>query len=277
MVERFSDRMGITERPRRTLLVDEISGDLRIAIWNLLFRWMRAQLQLNWDDAARAVAMHLVNVPADGIAYKAGPAFLRQIVMAHEWHEPYNLLEFMIGYLTRKLGIVPDRFYSEANSALEAEGSGYRFLNGKLAPIASREEVEAIDDAIGAADRAGLAGASTHLAAAVNALSQKPNPDYRNCIKEAILAVESVSSRISGERPRGLDRPLTVLADSVKIHPAMVAGFKKLYGFTSDEGGIRHALLDDPNVGFDEAKFMLVACSAFVNFLIAKADAAGLL
>jgi hypothetical protein len=36
-------------------------------------------------------------------------------------------------------------------------------------------------------------------------------------------------------------------------------------------------MLEEPNVGFDEAKFMLVACSAFVNFIIAKADQCGLL
>ena len=41
---------------------------------------------------------------------------------------------------------------------------------------------------------------------------------------------------------------------------------------------IRHALLEaSVPVGFDEAKFMIVACSAFVHFLVTKADTAGLL
>ena len=53
--------------------------------------------------------------------------------------------------------------------------------------------------------------------------------------------------------------------------------FVQLYGYTSDEDGIRHAILnDDAVVGLDEAKFFLVACSAFVNFLIAKAESAEL-
>jgi hypothetical protein len=64
----------------------------------------------------------------------------------------------------------------------------------------------------------------------------------------------------------------------VGLHPALEKAFLSLYGYSSDEDGIRHPILDDPSsVGFDEAKFMLVACSAFVNFLIAKAGAAGLL
>lgn len=39
--------------------------------------------------------------------------------------------------------------------------------------------------------------------------------------------------------------------------------------YTSDEGGIRHAMLEEPNIGYDEAKYMAVACSAFVNFIAA--------
>jgi hypothetical protein len=50
-----------------------------------------------------------------------------------------------------------------------------------------------------------------------------------------------------------------------------------MYGYTSDESGIRHGMLDDPNVGFPEAKFMIIACSAFANYLVLKADSVGLI
>jgi hypothetical protein len=49
-----------------------------------------------------------------------------------------------------------------------------------------------------------------------------------------------------------------------------------MYGYTSDAQGIRHALMDEPNLSFEDAKFMLVSCSAFVNYLIAKAAKAGI-
>ena len=52
------------------------------------------------------------------------------------------------------------------------------------------------------------------------------------------------------------------------LHPALKDAFSRLYGYTSDEGGIRHALMDDSRaVTFEEAKFMLVACSAFINYV----------
>ncbi len=46
--------------------------------------------------------------------------------------------------------------------------------------------------------------------------------------------------------------------------------FGTLYGYTSDADGIRHALMDLPTLTFDDAKFFLVVCSAFVNFAQAK-------
>ena len=61
------------------------------------------------------------------------------------------------------------------------------------------------------------------------------------------------------------------LEEEKKIHPALKGAFTKLYGYTSDEGGIRHAEgLLESDVTFEEAKFMLVTCSAFINYLIAE-------
>lgn len=49
-----------------------------------------------------------------------------------------------------------------------------------------------------------------------------------------------------------------------------------MYGYTSDEDGIRHSLLEESTLKFMDAKFMLVSCSAFINFLIDKASEAGI-
>ena len=50
----------------------------------------------------------------------------------------------------------------------------------------------------------------------------------------------------------------------------------QLYGYTSDADGIRHALLDESDLDFEDAKFMLVSCSAFTNYLKGKAIKAGI-
>ena len=56
----------------------------------------------------------------------------------------------------------------------------------------------------------------------------------------------------------------------IEIHGALKSAFEKLYGYTSDANGIRHAGdLGGASSTFEEAKFMLVSCCAFINYLIA--------
>ena len=60
----------------------------------------------------------------------------------------------------------------------------------------------------------------------------------------------------------------------MEIHGALKEAFMKLYGYAGDGKGIRHAgNLGGPDSTFAEAQFMLIACSAFLNYLkICKAD-----
>jgi len=65
------------------------------------------------------------------------------------------------------------------------------------------------------------------------------------------------------------------LEEQIGLHPALKASFSSLYGYTSDEGGIRHALMEEEKVDFNDAKFMLVVCSAFVSFVLSKTATMG--
>ena len=62
----------------------------------------------------------------------------------------------------------------------------------------------------------------------------------------------------------------------VVIHDNLKGAFKKIYWYTSDAQGIRHGLLGKADLDVEDAKFMLIACSAFINYLLAKADKAGI-
>lgn len=107
-----------------------------------------------------------------------------------------------------------------------------------------------------------------HIETALHCLSDKTNPDYRNSIKESISAVESACILIDGNKTATIT---SALAKLPQIHPALSKAFSAMYGYTSDAGGIRHALLEEESLTYDDARFMLVACSAFANYLIVKA------
>jgi hypothetical protein len=82
---------------------------------------------------------------------------------------------------------------------------------------------------------------------------------------------------ITGAEKTTLGQAIKRLRDSgVALHPSLEQACLKLYGYTSDESGIRHALTGESQVGFSEAKYMLVSCTAFVNHLLELARECGI-
>jgi len=77
-------------------------------------------------------------------------------------------------------------------------------------------------------------------------------------------------------RKASLPDALAAIEKKTTLHASLKQGFVKLCGYTSDADGIRHALLEEPNLDIEDAKFMLVSCSAFVNYLVVKAQKAGI-
>ncbi len=116
-----------------------------------------------------------------------------------------------------------------------------------------------------------------HINTALAKLSDRKQPDYRNSIKESISAVEPIAKMISGNSKTELPTALKIIRDKIGLHPALEKGFNSIYGYTSDGDGIRHALTEESTCDFEDAKYMLVSCSAFINYLIMKSQKAGIL
>ncbi len=178
--------------------------------------------------------------------------------LAQYWNENYKqLVRDIYGHY------VFDLF----NDLFEREYVGYRFLGDRISSISDKIEIRAIEDALAISESV----VSEHISKANMLLSDRKKPDYENSIKESITAVEAMCKIITGAKGNEatLGSTLKKLEDSgVHIHGALKKAFNELYGFTNDSNGIRHAgNIGGPSATFEEAKFMLVASSAFVNYL----------
>jgi hypothetical protein len=108
-------------------------------------------------------------------------------------------------------------------------------------------------------------------------LSDRKKPDYRNSIKESISAVEAICQIISGKQKATLPDCLKAFKDRKPLHPAFEQALVKLYSYTSDEGGIRHALSENSSApSFADAKFVLVSSSGFINYVLTKTAELGI-
>ena len=148
---------------------------------------------------------------------------------------------------------------------LDTSQQPYRFV-----PRASKEQGEATQQAIETIRESNLEGAAAHLRQATEHINAQ---QYADSITDSIHAVESAARMIDLEASKTLGPALNSLEKAgVLKHPALKAAFEKLYGYTSNEQGIRHALLeqDSPDVGLDEAIFMFGACASFAAYLAQK-------
>jgi hypothetical protein len=270
---RFSDRIGVT-KVSLELYVDSIPDSLRNSIWNFILELYSHSAHV---DEKRKLCLYLAK-------------HFRKSRVDESWHQVYNLVEFLVkhhyfilhhvsGYPVdqRKLNSVKEGMESRFNHMFEIERSGFRFIGGVLSPITDQVELDAVATSLDQLNEAKLAGAKKHIQTALELFSKRPMPDYRNSIKESISAVESVAKIIGTKDGDGISLALKILSDKVNLHGALKSAFEKLYGFTSDDDGIRHAIIDDPSVGFDEAKYMIVSCSAFCSYLLGKAQSADLI
>lgn len=280
MKERFSDRIGKTV-PSKVLQTEGMNSALRNSLWNLILKTVFSGSSYKWRKQAQFLCENFFKTPIDRVPYDSDAReYIRNWFYSKEteWFHIYNFIEFIMHNIRTLTGLTftIEKFEVQLNSILKDNLSGYRSISGYSTPITSTEEVAAVTKAIESATTRGFSGVKAHLNEALSLLAKKPEPDFRNSIKESISAVESLTKLISGEEGGGLEKALKIIGKDIPLHGALRSGILNLYGYTSNEEGIRHAILKEPNVGLDEAKFMLIICSAFVNFLIVKADKVGL-
>lgn len=182
------------------------------------------------------------------------------------WHYKLNLIEFILNSL-RGHSIYDDAILL-LNYDFEKHNFAYRVINGCIEEITSETEIKSIEDAL----ENPMSSVTLHLQTALKHLSSaQKEPDYRNSIKESISAVEAYCREKTGEDTLG-KALLELKKQHVQIPDILKKAFDLLYGYTNDKSsGIRHALLDESNPpDNDEAIFMLVSCSAFINYLSKK-------
>lgn len=265
----LGQRLGL--KPIRTMIQrDDMDDDLRVGLWNCLEVVLWTDDRTFWgvtqgdSEAVQIFKLLWRNYykrPLDEVPSDRTRALniVRKTYFESKWYDAYGLIEYILGLrLTHR-----DRLVKEVHWVLEQYKSGFRYIDGQFAPITDPEEIKEIESAV---SKTSFKGASQHLRRALELYSDIKQPDYRNSIKESISAVESVAQELTGKNTLG--NALKELESKYALHPALKEGFLKLYGYTSDADGVRHAIMDDSvAISESDARYMLVTCSAFVNYL----------
>lgn len=271
----FSKRKGLVP-VKIEIQKTNIDNDLRYGLWNALHLtiWEKydGSYYVRFEDSNlfwlfRNYWCNLFKLPIDNMPHNFQGVIekIRKSFFEFKWHEVYDFVEFTAQNCPNEL---KNDFIGFVNRLLEKELSAYRFVDDQLTDITDEQEIESIETAICTSNK--FSGTEIHLKAALSFLTDRKKPDYRNSVKESISAVEALCVTLSDDSNATLGASLNSIEKSHSLHPAFKKALSSLYGYTSDADGIRHALLDESKISYSDAKYMLVSCTAFINYVIGK-------
>ena len=196
---------------------------------------------------------------------------------------PYELIEwitqdpFMETFRGKE---AREYFITSLNWNLNRMNVGYRLLStGKFVNVHSDEEAEEISKACSGTSGPFVA-ARTHMENAVADFRNTDQPNHANTVKEAISAVESIVTELTGKEIRSGLHQLAkegilpnIRTDSGGEN-SFVAALEKYWVYanaTSRHG--RKKGVEPPDR--DTARFLLVTCATLVNYITTRHLAAG--
>ena len=261
--------------------LEELSNDLRREIWNT----MRIELcELGRYDSfggsifkpegvryvERALGRFL-KVPENHVSTNFSEVLhtFERILMEGVFHKVLDLLEICINepFGRQQLSNQIAKIFKDGIAPYRLE------MNDKpmyFFPITSEEQGNAVQHSLKTLVDHRRDGASSHLRQAVEHINAS---QFSDSVADSILAVESVARTIDPDANKTLTPALSALESAgILRHSALKQAFVKLYGYTNDKQGIRHALTDSDSADVDmhEAVFMFGVCASFAAYLSAK-------
>lgn len=279
----FSERYNYT-KPSDVIIREQITPEIQNAICSCFDRLQQMLIEISdygknlYVNMERYLWTYFLNQREGNFQDGRGYHIVATLFLENDknpWYKKLDLVDFTIKYLyafgqksERRMSIAHS-FVGQLNSEFKRLNFAYRVVDYEIVEITSKEEIVAIESAIHDAH----INVRMHLNKALELYAQRPKGDFRNSIKESISAVEAYCREITGENTLG--KALDKLKDNgLVIPPVLKSAFEKLYAYTNQPNtGIRHALMDDEGTytpASEEALFMLVSCSSFINYLNKK-------
>lgn len=269
--KRFSEREGFV-KIRDEIQIESMDEGIRNSFWNILLHVYKKYPTL-FIEIFTKMWINLFKEPIDAISTNSSKrlTILRQYFFTADWYIVYDIIEFFAINIRYSF---QSTFIDDCNYVLNRELSGWRFIGTYISRITEEQEIVEIEEAL--ALEKPFKPVSNHVNEALKLFSDKGSSNYANVIKESISAVEAMCKIIMKDKNARLGQVLKILQDKINLRSALSKAYDNIFGYTSDADGIRYALLEGSNLDFEDAKFMLVSCSAFVNYLKVKMSKVGI-
>jgi hypothetical protein len=192
-------------------------------------------------------------------------AIVKSRLTSRDYVQIFDFLQFVL-----QRPECPQGFDKTIEMALVRSRASYRVLGNLIVPISSEEQAVALRRDLAIAASSTSKGPTTHLRSASISLSAGK---WAEAVRESMHAVEAAAKSVE-PTANTLGPALKRLESSIGLKPALSRAYGALYGYASDEQGIRHSLVlgDVADVTESEAMFMFGACAAFVGYVLSVSE-----
>lgn len=245
----------------KTIQIESVDDDLRNKLWNhIRYSYFTPQTPDNYFIVYNGFFKEIFEYNIHANIY-----IFRDKFLALQWYKIYDFIEFILSNCRHSNTSDPTRDF---NQILEEESAGYRIIDGSVTPITTKTEISEIEGALSAK----IPSVASHIKTSLELFSDRKDPDPENSIKESISALEAFLRKAAGNDDLDLRRALkSIMKDSTTIDQNLRNAILNLYTFTNDSSGVRHSHADTKiKVTLDDARFVLIICSAIINYLTTK-------
>lgn len=274
-------------RAGRSLIDNDCPASARTGLLHLLADLVDRRYLENWCVVARELQRIARLSPVSYSSYSSANEQqarndVEDILSGLVWDKVFDFCERLFSHLVRPVGYFNNGEFCEetskadiqsyVNSELQRlfmeEGLVFEFTGGLVKRQGRQHTVNKTAKAQMVLGDARLALARTHYDKALKFFRNPASPDYENCVKEAVCAVEAAGKILFPEaKAPTLDGVVKWLVAS-GVPKSLGHTFSGIYGYRNGGDGIAHGATQGGAATVEVAEYVLAVCASQIIYLV---------
>ncbi len=268
----FSQRFGYESLPPQ-MQRGEISKELRISLWNKIYRLLDKQVggldYAFWQgsklgEIVRNIVAEFKKTTIDSVEPDPGKALLvfRDTILNDKFNRVLDLLE-MLSRIEGFIQIIRyefENFGAPFRICIDDGGHAY------FVECSTDEECDAVLNSLEMLHQNGMPVSTEKLKQAAKAIRESR---YQDSVANSYMALEAAARHVAPIRSSTLGKALHALGSKEIMSPHLVQAMESLSSYANSQEGVRHSggIKSNTEVGPNEAIAMFGACACFSSYL----------
>ena len=269
--------------------IDNVFPDTaRMGLIHLLFDLVERDYVEGWGSTAKEL-QRISRRPPSSLTTDQAKRLVTEILAELNWLKIYDFCERLYGHLAKEIGFngqfeyeitvpkdVVQKYISlELTRLFLEEGLAYEFSNGLVRRRGRKHSVEVAAKAHLVLGDLALSGARRHYEKSLSFFRSPSNPDYENCVKEAVCSVEAAAKALfpkSKSSTLGDFSKWLTSTQTVEVPKALSQTITSIYAFRSGGEGIGHGGATGGKATKEVAEYILSVCASQIIYLVDLAN-----